>query len=228
LFFFFSSSPCASGPRSVAVCGPDPRKRSTITSAAAAFPPGDHPCLPRMATKADRRRRRSNRRAVRRRAGGRIWWSIAENRRVEMTRGTSRRQRMERERRGAAKMGCVYLFSSFASSTQRKIKLQHDEIVKPNKAKTLTRAQDGDLHVPADRSSNSGPYTGYESKMQLPSMEQKAEPDEAAELPDISFEELLADEKKDLFRLGRAKKSQAKIIGKMRGHTSVVYNCCCP
>lgn len=62
------------------------RKKSTFTSAAAAFPPGDHPCLPGMATKADRRRRRSNRRAVRRRAGGirrgRIWWSISENRRV--------------------------------------------------------------------------------------------------------------------------------------------------
>ncbi|CAL9123461.1 unnamed protein product [Musa acuminata var. zebrina] len=34
-------------------------------------------------------------------------------------------------------------------------------------------------------------------------MEQKAEPDESAELPDISFEESLADEKKDLFWLGR-------------------------
>ncbi|RRT44084.1 hypothetical protein B296_00035376, partial [Ensete ventricosum] len=45
--------------------------------------------------------------------------------------GEVRNRRMER----------IYPFSSFASSTQRRIKLQYDEIVESNKAKTLTVAQ---------------------------------------------------------------------------------------
>ncbi|THU52424.1 hypothetical protein C4D60_Mb10t03850 [Musa balbisiana] len=56
-----------------------------------------------------------------------------------------------------------------------------------------------DLCVPADLQT----LDPTQDMRVSPSKEQKAEPDESAELPDISFEELLADENKDLFRSGR-------------------------
>ncbi|KAJ8480243.1 hypothetical protein OPV22_023970 [Ensete ventricosum] len=131
---------------------------SAFTSAAAAFPPGDHPCLPGMATKAYRMRRRSNRRSLRLVSSSTVW-------------------------------------------LRQETKLRHKSEI------------DGSLC--ACRSSNSGLYTGHASKIQLfiiyfktnstshllicfeisPSVDQKAEPDKAAELPDISFEELLSEQR---------------------------------
>ncbi|CAL9773117.1 unnamed protein product [Musa acuminata subsp. burmannicoides] len=159
---------------------------------------------------------------------------------------------------GNRRMDRIYPFSSFASSTQRRIKLQYDEIVESNKAKTLTVAQVGQfinclvdarnelqrkseiiqrsfkikkaLLYKADRSSfdrlcqqiykleaehkrveeDATVYNLLQEQLKLSpayktmlevsaNMEQKAESDQAAELPDISFEEFLAQEKKDLF-----------------------------
>ncbi|CAL9104923.1 unnamed protein product [Musa textilis] len=159
---------------------------------------------------------------------------------------------------GNRRMERIYPFSSFASSTQRRIKLQYDEIVESNKAKTLTVAQVGQfinclvdarnelqrkseiiqrsfkikkaLLYKADRSSfdrlcqqiykleaehkrveeDATVYNLLQEQLKLSpayktmlevsaNMEQKTESDQAAELPDISFEELLAQEKKDLF-----------------------------
>lgn len=162
---------------------------------------------------------------------------------------------------GAGKAGSIYPFSSFASATQRKIKVQYDELVRSNQAKALTVAQVGQfincliearnelqhksdiiqrsfkikkaLLVKADRSSfdrlaqqiykleaehkrleeDAAVYNLLQDQLKLSpaynkmleissSMELKATSDpatEATELPDISFEELLAQEKKDSF-----------------------------
>ncbi|KAG1335418.1 putative Chaperone protein DnaK [Cocos nucifera] len=162
---------------------------------------------------------------------------------------------------GAGKAGSIYPFSSFASATQRKIKVQYDQLVKSNQAKALTVAQVGQfincliearnelqhksdiiqrsfkikkaLLVKADRSSfdrlaqqiykleaehkrleeDAAVYNLLQEQLKLSpaynkmleissNVELKATSDqetEARELPDISFEELLAQEKKDSF-----------------------------
>ncbi|XP_010915220.1 uncharacterized protein [Elaeis guineensis] len=162
---------------------------------------------------------------------------------------------------GGGKAGSNYPFSSFASATQRKIKVQYDQLVKSNQAKALTVAQVGQfincliearnelqhksdiiqrsfkikkaLLVKADRSSfdrlaqqiykleaehkrleeDAAVYNLLQEQLKLSpaynkmleissNMELKATSDQetqATELPDISFEELLAQEKKDTF-----------------------------
>ncbi|XP_042405454.1 uncharacterized protein LOC121995754 [Zingiber officinale] len=156
------------------------------------------------------------------------------------------------------KIEFIYPFSSFASSTQRKIKMQYDEIVKSNKEKTLTMAQVGQfinclvvartelqrkaeiiqrsfkikkaLLCKADRSSfdrlcqqicklemdhkrleeDAIVYNLLQEQLKLSSAykmlleasentEDKIDSDHATEPPDITFEELLAQEKKDMF-----------------------------
>ncbi|KAL0904007.1 hypothetical protein M5K25_026076 [Dendrobium thyrsiflorum] len=151
-----------------------------------------------------------------------------------------------------------YPFSSCASATQRKIKLQYDEIVKSNQAKALTMAQVGQfvnclvdarnelqhkseiiqrsfkikkaLLFKADKSTfdrlcqqvykleaehkrleeDAAVYNLLQEQLKLSpayktilevgtSMEPKDAVDEAMDFSDISFEELLAQEKKDSF-----------------------------
>ncbi|WOL09119.1 hypothetical protein Cni_G17872 [Canna indica] len=159
---------------------------------------------------------------------------------------------------GSGSMESTYPFSSSASATQRKIKLQYDEIVKSNKAKTLSMTQVSQfvdfliearrelerksetiqrslkikraLLNKADRSSfdriyqqihkleadhkrledDAAVYNLLQEQLKLSpaykkmldvcaNTEQKDDSDQAIEIPDISFEELLAQEKKDSF-----------------------------
>ncbi|KAJ0964497.1 hypothetical protein J5N97_025635 [Dioscorea zingiberensis] len=156
---------------------------------------------------------------------------------------------------------CMYPFSSSASATQRKIKMQYDQLVKSNQAKSLTMNQVGQfvnclvrpemscstsisdiiqrsfkikkaLLFKADRSSfdrlcqqlykleaehrrleeDATVYNLLQEQLKLSpayktmleigtSMELKDKLDQPTDFPDISFEELLAQEKKDSFWL---------------------------
>lgn len=164
--------------------------------------------------------------------------------------------------RTAEECASLFPFSSFASATQRRIKVQYDELVRSNQARKLTMAQVGQfvsclvearnelqhksdilkrsfkikkaLLFKADRSSfdrlsqqiykletehkrleqDAAVYNLIQDQLKLSpayktmlevsaSMELKGPPDksmdEAMEFSDISFEELLAQEKKDSF-----------------------------
>ncbi|KAM0933527.1 hypothetical protein DsansV1_C35g0229851 [Dioscorea sansibarensis] len=159
---------------------------------------------------------------------------------------------------------CMYPFSSFASATQRKIKLQYDQLVKSNQDKSLTMAQVGEfvnclvearnelqhksdiiqrsfkikkaLVCKADRSSfdrlcqqlykleaehrrleeDAAVYNLLQEQLKLSpayktmleigtNMELKDKLGQPTEFADISFEELLAQEKKDSFWLKNGK-----------------------
>ncbi|KAJ0964472.1 hypothetical protein J5N97_025610 [Dioscorea zingiberensis] len=159
---------------------------------------------------------------------------------------------------------CMYPFSSSASATQRKIKMQYDQLVKSNQAKSLTMNQVGQfvnclvearnelqhksdiiqrsfkikkaLLFKADRSSfdrlcqqlykleaehrrleeDATVYNLLQEQLKLSpayktmleigtSMELKDKLDQPTDFPDISFEELLAQEKKDSFWLRNGK-----------------------